>query len=71
MHSSVRWGPRLPTVVTPARALRALRLSLLQKRTACAAQHFHWSSNIGGLFQETGEFDAFATIVAILRMRKR
>ncbi len=41
----------------------------MQKRTACAAQHFHWSTNLGGIMQETGEFDAFATIMAILRMR--
>lgn len=42
-----------------------------QSRVRCAAQHFHWSGNIGGIMQETGEFDAFNTIMAILRMRHK
>ena len=51
--------------------LPLMRLLCTQKRTACAAQHFHWSSNLGGIMGETGEFDAFATIMAILRMRRK
>ncbi|KAL6761691.1 acetylglucosaminyltransferase [Haematococcus lacustris] len=43
----------------------------MQRRTSCAAQHLHWSSSLGGIMKETGEFDAFATIMAILRMRTR
>jgi hypothetical protein len=48
-----------------------VRLLFVQRRTACAAQHLHWSSNLGGIMRETGEFDAFATIMAILRMRRK
>ncbi|GAX76768.1 hypothetical protein CEUSTIGMA_g4215.t1 [Chlamydomonas eustigma] len=42
-----------------------------QARLPCAAQHFHWSGNLGGIMKETGEFDAFNTIMAILRMRRK
>ncbi len=42
-----------------------------QEKLKCAAQHFHWSTNLGGIMLETGEFDAFNTIMAILRMRKK
>ena len=45
-------------------------LPLPQARVRCAAQHFHWSGNLGGIMKETGEFDAFNTIMAILRMRR-
>jgi hypothetical protein len=27
----------------------------MQRRTACAAQHLHWSTNLGGIMGETGE----------------
>ena len=44
---------------------------LKQARVRCAAQHFHWSGNLGSIMLETGEFDAFNTIMAILRMRRK
>ncbi|KAG2482982.1 hypothetical protein HYH03_018108 [Edaphochlamys debaryana] len=47
------------------------QVSDMQAKTACAAQHLHWSTNLGGIMGETGEFDAFNTIMAILRMRKK
>ncbi len=47
------WCPRLAP--PPQRALR------------CAAQHFVWSGIAGGFMGETGQFDAFETLLEILR----
>lgn len=41
----------------------------LVKNLTCAAQHLHYSASVGGIMGETGEFDAFNTIIQILRMR--
>lgn len=30
-------------------------VAAMQRRTACAAQHLHWSTNLGGIMGETGE----------------
>mmetsp|Transcript_36676 Transcript_36676/g.92646 ORF Transcript_36676/g.92646 Transcript_36676/m.92646 type:complete len:581 (-) Transcript_36676:360-2102(-) len=35
----------------------------------CAAQHFAWSSLVGGFMHDTGAYDAFETTLEILRMK--
>jgi len=70
------WGVRVPQRDIPKlgqvlEGYSSSQVAELQERVRCAAQHFHWSGNMGGIMQETGEFDAFNTIMAILRMRKK
>jgi len=68
----VRVGQRdIPKLGDMLDAMDDAKVAELQRKTVCAAQHFHWSSNLGGIMKETGEFDAFATIMAILRMRTK
>eukprot|EP00798_Chlamydomonas_sp_ICE-L_P022481 gene22481-29607_t len=47
------------------------KVAEMQRKLSCAAQHLHWSSNLGAIMGETGEFDAFHSIMAILRVRKK
>ena len=41
----------------------------MQKKLACASKHLWWSSFWGGIFGEDGRYDAFATMMEILRVR--
>jgi hypothetical protein len=45
------------------------KLAAMQKRVACASKHLWWSSFWGGIFGEDGRYDAFATVMEILRVR--
>ncbi|MEW5302327.1 MAG: hypothetical protein WDW36_005126 [Sanguina aurantia] len=40
-------------------------------RMACSAQHLYWTSFFGAILGETGNFDAFETLLAILAARLR
>ncbi|GIL43551.1 hypothetical protein Vafri_1253 [Volvox africanus] len=42
----------------------------MQKRLKCAAQHMFYSSSLGAILGEDGRYDAFETIIEILRVRK-
>ncbi|KAG2452928.1 hypothetical protein HYH02_002267 [Chlamydomonas schloesseri] len=71
-----RFGVRIsqaeiPQLADKLEAFSEAQVARMQERTACAAQHLHWSTNLGGIMGETGEFDAFNTIMAILRMRRK
>ncbi|KAG2488240.1 hypothetical protein HYH03_013231 [Edaphochlamys debaryana] len=47
------------------------RLKKMQKALACASKHLWWSSLWGGIFGDDGRYDAFATLMEILRVRLR
>ena len=40
----------------------------MQAAVACASKHLWWSSMWGGIFGEDGRYDAFATMMEILRV---
>ncbi|KAG2448653.1 hypothetical protein HYH02_006010 [Chlamydomonas schloesseri] len=42
----------------------------MQSRLHCAAQHMFYSSSLGAIIGEDGRYDAFETIIEILRVRK-
>lgn len=45
---------------------------LLQANLACAARHLYWAGTWGAIFAgDSGEFDAFNTLLAILRAKLR
>ncbi|KAG1671535.1 hypothetical protein FOA52_011255 [Chlamydomonas sp. UWO 241] len=46
-------------------------LAALQANLACAAQHLSYSSVAGGFMGESGKYDAFETILQILRVKKQ
>ncbi|GFR49303.1 hypothetical protein Agub_g11325 [Astrephomene gubernaculifera] len=50
-------------------ALRADQVAEFQSNLRCAAQHLFWSSLYGSVFGEDGRYDAFETLVQVLRMR--
>ncbi|KAG2497997.1 hypothetical protein HYH03_004256 [Edaphochlamys debaryana] len=41
----------------------------MQHKLRCAAQHMYYSSSVGAIMGEDGRYDAFETIIEILRMR--
>jgi hypothetical protein len=46
------------------------RLQQLQANLACAARHLYWAGTWGSIFAgDSGEFDAFNTLMAILRAK--
>ena len=45
-------------------------LEAMQDRLYCAAQHLYYSSTLGGLMGEDGRYDAFETLMEVLRMRR-
>lgn len=45
------------------------QLKKMQAAVACASKHLWWSSMWGGIFGEDGRYDAFATLMEILRVR--
>ncbi len=51
--------------------LRPEQVAGFQANLRCAAQHLFWSSLYGSLFGEDGRYDAFETLMQILRMRVR
>lgn len=44
--------PRLADILE---AIPPKEVAEMQRRTACAAQHLHWSTSLGGIMGETGE----------------
>ena len=44
-------------------------LCLFQRKLACGAQHVFWSSIYGGVLGDEGRFDAFETVMEILRAK--
>ncbi|GFR41319.1 hypothetical protein Agub_g2003 [Astrephomene gubernaculifera] len=47
------------------------QVATMQSRLRCAAQHMFYSSSLGAIIGEDGRYDAFETIIEILRMRKQ
>ncbi|KAG1666621.1 hypothetical protein FOA52_005830, partial [Chlamydomonas sp. UWO 241] len=45
------------------------KLKGMQAAVACASKHLWWSSMWGGIFGDDGRYDAFATVMEILRVR--
>ena len=58
--------PRLPQIL--AAFLKSSSLTIMSKM-ACAARHLQWSSYYGGSYGEDGRYNAFYTIMEILRVR--
>lgn len=54
---------------SPRRAGHILLLPPLQTQLACAAQHIFWSSIYGGVLGDDGRYDAFETVMEILRVK--
>lgn len=55
-----RFGVRItqaeiPQLADKLEAYSEAEVARMQERTACAAQHLHWSTNLGGIMGETGE----------------
>ncbi|KAG2427045.1 hypothetical protein HXX76_012561 [Chlamydomonas incerta] len=62
----------LPDVETILRGFTPQQKAAKMEKLYCAARHVAYTSVFGGLFDgDTGEFDAIATIVNILRVRLR
>eukprot|EP00195_Chlamydomonas_chlamydogama_P007154 CAMPEP_0202896838 /NCGR_PEP_ID=MMETSP1392-20130828/5751_1 /ASSEMBLY_ACC=CAM_ASM_000868 /TAXON_ID=225041 /ORGANISM="Chlamydomonas chlamydogama, Strain SAG 11-48b" /LENGTH=484 /DNA_ID=CAMNT_0049582321 /DNA_START=368 /DNA_END=1822 /DNA_ORIENTATION=+ len=58
--------PRLHEVLA---AISEEKLEKMQEAVACASKHLWWSSMWGGIFGEDARYDAFATVMEILRVR--
>ncbi|KAG2424819.1 hypothetical protein HXX76_014240 [Chlamydomonas incerta] len=58
--------PRLHHILA---AINDTALARMQRAVACASKHLWWSSMWGGLFGDDGRYDAFATLMEILRVR--
>ncbi|GFR41320.1 hypothetical protein Agub_g2004 [Astrephomene gubernaculifera] len=51
-------------------ALSEARIETMQERIRCAAQHMYFSSTFGEVMGEDGRYDAFETLMEVLRMRR-
>lgn len=58
--------PRLHEILS---AISADRYKEMQANLGCAAQHMTWSTTIGSFMRESGAYDAFETLLEILRVR--
>ncbi|PNW83252.1 hypothetical protein CHLRE_05g233450v5 [Chlamydomonas reinhardtii] len=58
--------PRMHEILA---AINDTALARMQRAVACASKHLWWSSMWGGLFGDDGRYDAFATLMEILRVR--
>ncbi|GIL72456.1 hypothetical protein Vretimale_4167 [Volvox reticuliferus] len=59
--------PDLPRILNN---VPASDVAVKQKRLKCAAQHMFYSSSLGAILGEDGRYDAFETLMEILRVRK-
>jgi hypothetical protein len=59
--------PRLHEVLA---AIGNASLEAMQDRLHCAAQHLYYSSTLGAVMGENGQYDAFETLLEVLRMRR-
>lgn len=59
----------IPSLHERLAAVSEGQLAGMQRSLACASRHLWWSSVWGGLFGEDGRYDAFATLMEILRLR--
>ncbi|GLI68736.1 hypothetical protein VaNZ11_013227 [Volvox africanus] len=59
--------PDLPRILN---TVPASEVASKQKRLKCAAQHMFYSSSLGAILGEDGRYDAFETLMEILRLRK-
>ncbi|EFJ44782.1 acetylglucosaminyltransferase [Volvox carteri f. nagariensis] len=59
--------PDLPRILAN---VPASEVASKQKRLRCAAQHMFYSSTLGAILGEDGRYDAFETLMEILRVRK-
>ncbi|PNH10148.1 putative glucuronosyltransferase, partial [Tetrabaena socialis] len=59
----------VPHMHTTLAAINDTKLLQMQKALACASKHLWWSTLWGGLFGEDGRYDAFATLMEVLRVR--
>ncbi|KXZ45289.1 hypothetical protein GPECTOR_56g385 [Gonium pectorale] len=58
--------PRLHELIA---AITPAQYAEMQTRLRCAAQHFFYSSIVGGLFGEDGRYDAFESTLEVLRVK--
>ncbi|KAG2446120.1 hypothetical protein HXX76_000719 [Chlamydomonas incerta] len=61
--------PQLHHVLTGLRA-SPHTLAQMQVRLRCAAQHMYYSTTFGEIMGEDGRYDAFETLMEVLRVRK-
>ncbi|KAG2424369.1 hypothetical protein HXX76_014578 [Chlamydomonas incerta] len=59
----------IPVMHAVLEGLKAAQVSEFQSNLRCAAQHLFWSSLFGAVFGEDGRYDAFETLMQVLRMR--
>ncbi|KAG2452459.1 hypothetical protein HYH02_002701 [Chlamydomonas schloesseri] len=59
----------IPVMHAVLEGLKADQVSEFQSNLRCAAQHLFWSSLFGSVFGEDGRYDAFETLMQVLRMR--
>ncbi|GIL60956.1 hypothetical protein Vafri_15768 [Volvox africanus] len=59
----------VPNLHNILRAINETKLAEMQKALACAAKHLWYSSMWGGIFGEDSRYDAFATLMEILRVK--
>ncbi|KAG2488688.1 hypothetical protein HYH03_012689 [Edaphochlamys debaryana] len=59
--------PRLHTLLG---AMPLERVQAMQAQLPCMAQHLYYSSSLGAVFGEDGRYDAFETLMEILRVRQ-
>ncbi|KXZ46236.1 hypothetical protein GPECTOR_45g106 [Gonium pectorale] len=58
--------PKMHTILA---AIDDDKLRRMQRAVACASRHLWWSSMWGGIFGDDGRYDAFATLMEILRVK--
>ncbi|KAG2430414.1 hypothetical protein HXX76_009939 [Chlamydomonas incerta] len=59
----------IPQLHTMLESITPEQYTAKQRALRCAAQHFVYSSIVGGLFGEDGRYDAFETTLEVLRVK--
>uniref|UniRef100_A0A6U2FL05 Exostosin GT47 domain-containing protein n=1 Tax=Chlamydomonas euryale TaxID=1486919 RepID=A0A6U2FL05_9CHLO len=59
----------IPTLHETLSAITPAAHAALRSALPCAAQHLSWSSVVGGFMRESGRYDAFETLLEVLRAR--